>query len=150
MAYSFLVFDFGGNEDVAQQARLKAEGWKQGFRLGKKLELHFDRKETGSEPKLEPAAKPEKAATRAKEKSKAASKFGKKDSEAPGKTQQGLVDIRMIVRLDFSNHEKLSLQRWLDRIPVEEPFKSANPKIIRAGDAEFEATSNLFEITPSF
>jgi len=39
MAYSFLIFDFGGDEDSAQQARHRIEGWKQGFRLDKKLQL---------------------------------------------------------------------------------------------------------------
>jgi hypothetical protein len=34
MAQSIFVFDFGTNEEAAQQARHKVEGWKQGFRLG--------------------------------------------------------------------------------------------------------------------
>ena len=50
MAHSFLVFDFGGNEDAAQQARHRIDGWKQGFRLDKKLQLKFDRKETEGKP----------------------------------------------------------------------------------------------------
>jgi hypothetical protein len=47
--------------------------------------------------------------------------------------------------LYFSSHEKLSEQRWLQRIPSEEPFKSASPKMIQQGDAEFEATDEQFE-----
>src|SRR5437879_13023057 len=39
--------------------------------------------------------------------------------------------IRLIVRLDFSDHERLSHHRWLERIPTEEPFKDASPQIVR-------------------
>jgi|ERR1700726_3800551 len=46
MAHSFLIFDFGTNEEAAQQARHKLEGWKQGFRLDKKILLKFEREET--------------------------------------------------------------------------------------------------------
>ena len=53
--------------------------------------------------------------------------------------------IRLIVRLDFSDHEKLTHQRWVERIPTEEPFNAANPKIVRAGEPEFKTTSELFD-----
>ncbi len=43
MAESILSFDFGTNEEGAQQARHKIEGWKQGFRLGSKMILNFER-----------------------------------------------------------------------------------------------------------
>jgi len=108
MAQSFLIFDFGPNEEAAQQARHKVDGWKQAFRLDKKLLLKFDREE------------PEK----------------------PGSDNGA---IRLIVRLDFSDHERLSHQRWLDRIPAEEPFKDAHPKVIRQGDAEFTTTAGRFD-----
>jgi hypothetical protein len=45
MAHSFLVFDFGTNEEAAQQARHRVDRWKQAFRLDKKLLLKFDREE---------------------------------------------------------------------------------------------------------
>jgi hypothetical protein len=51
----------------------------------------------------------------------------------------------LLVRLYFSPHEKLSEQRWLARIPAEEPFKSASPKVIHQNDPEFEATDEQFE-----
>jgi hypothetical protein len=51
----------------------------------------------------------------------------------------------LIVRLDFSDHEKLSHQRWLERIPSEEPFKSAHAQIVRAGQPDFKTTSDLFD-----
>ena len=53
--------------------------------------------------------------------------------------------IRLIVRLDFSDHEKLSHQRWIERIPADELFKGANPRVIRAGEPEFKSTSDLFD-----
>lgn len=107
MAQSYLIFRFGANEEAAQRARHRIEGWKQAFRLGGKLLLKFER-------------------------------------TAPEKTNGG-EHIRLIIRLDFSDHEKLSHQRWIDRIPVEEPFKSAEPQVLRSGDAAYSATSELFE-----
>lgn len=118
MAQSYLIFDFGTDEKAAQQARHRIEGWKQAFRLGKKLECKFER-----QPEDE-AEKPEK-----------------KESE---KTEWGGA-VRMLVRLDFSDHERLSFQRWLDRIPAEEPFKSAKSEVIRQNEALFEKTAETFD-----
>jgi len=53
--------------------------------------------------------------------------------------------VRVLVRLDFSDHEKLSHQRWLDRIPSEEPFKSAKTEIIRQGQPGFTEAAELFD-----
>ena len=128
MAHSYLVFDFGNDEETAQQARHKIEAWKQGFRLGNKLLLKFERAEPDEQ---ESAA--EKPAANAKKKS------AKEDKDEPAG------HVRLFVRLDFSDHEKLSQQRWLDRIPAEDPFKSAECEIIRPPDAEFEETAELFE-----
>ena len=127
MAHSYLVFDFGTNEETAQQARHKIEAWKQGFRLGNKMLLKFER--------VEPDEQPDVAKLSAVKK-KSSSKPDKKDSGS---------SVRVLVRLDFSDHEKLSQQRWLDRIPSEDPFKSADCEIIRQLDAEFEQTAELFE-----
>ncbi|MGA7914584.1 MAG: hypothetical protein WCA00_05060 [Candidatus Acidiferrales bacterium] len=127
MAHSFLIFDFDTNEEAAQQARHKVEGWTQGFRLGKKMLLKFEREE-GKEG--------ENSATKAGGKKKSAAK---EDSAGEGGR------VRVFVRLDFSEHEKLSQQRWLDRIPNEAPFKSAKAEIIRQGDAEFAETAELFD-----
>lgn len=126
MAYSFLIFDFDGSEDVAQQARHRIEGWKQAFRLDKKVQLKFDRK--GADANQGNASESSSSSKTAKSGSVKAS------------------EIRMIVRLDFSDHEKLSHQRWLERIPTEEPFKAAKPKVVRAGDPEFETTAQLFDV----
>jgi hypothetical protein len=127
MAHSYLVFDFGTDEETAQQARHKIEAWKQGFRLGNKMLLKFERVESEDQPG---------AAKLSAAKKKSSAKAEKNDSGS---------SIRVLVRLDFSDHEKLSQQRWLDRIPTEDPFKSAECEIIRQPDAEFEQTAELFE-----
>jgi hypothetical protein len=139
MAHSFLVFDFGTDEDVAQKARHRIDGWKQGFRLDKKLQLKFDRKET-EENSGASAGATSKAKPGSKKKSKSGDEAGEDSA-----SKSAPPEIHMIVRLDFSDHEKLSHQRWLERIPGEEPFNAAKPKIVRAGDPEFETTSKLFD-----
>jgi hypothetical protein len=147
MAHSFLIFDFGGNEDAAQQARHRIDGWKQGFRLDKKLQVKFERKEPEGKPVEAPTAqaKAAKSGSKGKAKTAAKSKTGDEPSSKSNSAADGSGRIRLIVRLDFSDHEKLSHQRWIERIPVEEPFKTANPQIIRAGEPEFKATSELFD-----
>lgn len=148
MAYSFLIFDFGRSEDAAQKARHRIDGWKQGFRLDKKLQLKFERQEEEAMPDAAPAAsKPKPAKSESKAKGKHKGK-GKSEEEAGAKSDSSPAessDIRLIVRLDFSDHEKLSHQRWLDRIPTEEPFSTASPKIVRVGDPEFQKVSDLFD-----
>ena len=145
MAYSFLIFDFGGDEDSAQQARHRIEGWKQGFRLDKKLQLKIERKdlEEKDDVATEPSSKSSKPGSKAKSPSK--TKVTTRAAEEAGSNPSAVSDIRMIVRLDFSDHEKLSHQRWLERIPTEEPFKTANPKVIRPGGPDFATTEALFE-----
>jgi hypothetical protein len=128
MAHSYLVFDFGNDEETAQQARHKIESWKQGFRLGNKLLLKFEREE------------PEEKETTS-EKTPGA----KKNSSTKDDKTASASHVRLLVRLDFSDHEKLSQQRWLDRIPTEDPFKSVDCEIIRQPDAEFAKTAELFE-----
>ena len=54
-------------------------------------------------------------------------------------------NVRVLIRLDFSDHERLSHQRWLDRIPTEEPFKSKQAKIVRQNDPKFIETAELFD-----
>jgi hypothetical protein len=127
MAQSYLIFDFGTNEEAAQQARHRIEGWKQAFRLGSKVLVKFKRSES-KQPEDAPEAKSEK-----------------KKSDGGEEKSEGAEHIRVLVRLDFSNHERLSHQRWLDRIPSEEPFKSASSQVIRTGETEFDKTSELFD-----
>ena len=133
MAHSYLIFDFGTNEESAQQARHKLEAWKQSFRLGNKLLLKFERESTsGAEGSNDRPPRP----AGAKKKSPASEKAEKPEPAAR---------VRLLIRLDFSDHEKLSHQRWLDRIPAEEPFKSAAAETLRHTDQAFTKTAELFE-----
>jgi len=152
MAHSYIRFDFGTDEEKAQQARHKLDGWRQAFRLDKKLQYKLDRPdsagiETLSKPEpapKSPAAEKSKGKAAEKAKGKAASaKPSASPAEKPAAAANGRVGL--LVRLYFSSHEKLSEQRWLDRIPSEEPFKGASPKVIHHGDAEFETTDKQFE-----
>ncbi len=152
MAHSYIRLDFGTDEEKAQQARHKLDGWKQAFRLDKKLQYKLDRPETAaaevaskSEPEAKAApAEKSKGKTGEKTKGKAAAAKSstplaeKKMSAANGK-------VGLLVRLYFSSHEKLSEQRWLERIPTEEPFKSAAPRVVHHSDPEFESVDKQFE-----
>ena len=151
MAHSYIKLDFGTDEEKAQQARHKLDGWKQAFRLDKRLLYKLDRPEgaageAGSKP--EPVEKPAPAAkskgkTPASPKAKTAAKASEPAAEKSASAANGKVGL--LVRLYFSSHEKLSEQRWLDRIPSEEPFKSASPKVVHHSDPEFESTDRQFE-----
>jgi hypothetical protein len=135
MAQSIFVFDFGTNEEAAQQARHKIEGWKQGFRLGNKMMLKFEREEIAAKGDGEEGSSAKQAKKPAEKKS-----VEKKEdtAEAPSR-------VKLLLKLDFSEHEKLSHQRWLDRIPGEEPFKSAKAETIRSGDPEHPKVAERFE-----
>lgn len=140
MAESILTFDFGTNEEGAQQARHKIEGWKQGFRLGSKMVLKFERA-NGTEQSAEPdgaSAKEESSKKKTGAKKRPAKGDGQDVAEPSGR-------VRLLLRLNFSDHEKLSHQRWLDRIPAEEPFKSVKTETVRTGDPEFPAIAELFD-----
>jgi hypothetical protein len=151
MAHSYIKLDFGTDEEKAQQARHKLDVWKQAFRLDKRLLYKLDRPETDAGETVsnpEPVEKPAPASkstdkTAATAKSKAPAKASKPAAEKPASAANGKVSL--LVRLYFSSHEKLSEQRWLDRIPSEEPFKSASPKVVHHSDPEFESTDRQFE-----
>jgi hypothetical protein len=137
MAHIYLTFDFAKDEDRAQQARHKLEGWKQAFRLDKKLLYKVER--VAAAPS-DGEAKPPKA-EKSKPKGKAKAAAATAAVEAPSSND----DIKLLVRLAFSGHEKLSEQRWVQRIPSEEPFQGASPAIVKPGDASFESTEKQFE-----
>jgi hypothetical protein len=152
MAQSILIFDFGTNEQAAQQARHKVDGWKQAFRLGDKLLLKFEREESDAEARKDgdgaPAAVASTAAAKASGKGKGSAKKtpAKARAKADGEEKaEPAARVRVFLRLAFSDHEKLSYQRWLDRIPTEEPFKSAEGETVRSGQSEFEKASEQFE-----
>ncbi len=147
MAQSYIRFDFGTDEEKAQQARHKLDGWKQAFRLDKRLLYKLDRPESDAMEavaKPEAVEKPKSAGKKATSpKAKPAAKTSEPAAEQSSSSANGKVGL--LVRLYFSSHEKLSEQRWLDRIPSEEPFKSASPKVVHQNDPEFESTDRQFE-----
>lgn len=143
MPQTIFVFDFGANEEMAQQARHKVEAWKQGFRLGNKMLVKFDRP-ASSEKSQEDSAPAVKGPSGRKPAKKESAAEMDASAEAGGSAKLD-ASVRMLLRLDFSAHEKLSRQRWLDRIPAEEPFKSARQETFPEGDAEFSRMAELFE-----
>jgi len=140
MAHTYMVFEFP-DEEKAQQARHKLEGWKQAFRLDKKLQVKFDRGDEVGDQGVE-EGKPEAAASSSKKgekgKAKSKAKVEKGDGAASG-------PVKLLVRLYFSGHEKLSEQQWMDRIPGDEIFKKAHPKVVHEGQGGFDEVLKRFE-----
>jgi hypothetical protein len=151
MAHTYMVFEFP-NEEKAQQARHKLEGWKQAFRLDKKLQVKFDRGEEATTEAADAAADHETEAADEPKKG-AKSKSGAKGSKAAKskkseKSEDEAADsgpVKLLVRLYFSNHEKITEQQWFDRIPADELFKVAHPHVIHEKDAAFEDTLKQFD-----
>jgi len=143
MAHIYLTFEFGSDEEKAQQARHKLESWKQAFRLDKKMLYKFDRKEDGAS--AEEAAPMETASKAADAKGAKGSKEKKKANPEPAKLVSSKADIKLILRLALPNHEKLTEQRLLKRFPAEEPFKSASPRTLHEADAGFADVETRFE-----
>lgn len=147
MAHTYMVFEFP-NEEKAQQARHKLEGWKQAFRLDKKLQVKFDRGD-------EVATEGEDAAETEAESADESKKGGKSKSPAKSakwtkskKTEEEPADsgpVKLFVRLYFSSHEKITEQQWFDRIPADDLFKVADPHVIHEKDAAFDDTVKQFE-----
>ena len=140
MAHIYMHFDFGADEEKAQEARHKLDVWKQAFRLDKKLQYKLDRPEE-ADAEEDSASGDAEHTEKSKSKSKPAKRAGRAESDSEG---NGAGNVSLLVRLYFSSHEKLSEQRWLDRIPTEEPFKSASPKVLRQGEAGFEEALKQF------
>jgi hypothetical protein len=142
MAQTYLLFDFGPDEEKVQQARHKLESWKQAFRLDKKLQYKLEREHEQPAVPVPAEAKPEPTKT---EKAKSA----KTKSQSKSKSNEPAVEnsgpVKLFVRLYFSGHEKLSEQRWIDRIPSEEPFKSASPKTVREAEPGFADVLKQFD-----
>jgi hypothetical protein len=127
MAHIYMHFDFGADETKAQEARHKLDVWRQAFRLDKKLQYKLDR----------PEEMDDEAGGTDEEESTA-------NSKARGQAGADNGNVSLLVRLYFSTHEKLSQQQWLDRIPMEEPFKSASPKVIHKGQPGFDEAVKQF------
>jgi hypothetical protein len=148
MPHIYLLFDFAKDEEKAQQARHKLENWKQAFRLDKKLLYRMERISSATAGDGDAAAKPsaeDKAEKPAKGEKGGKGKGKAKATRPEPETAPPSDDIKLLIRLAFSNHEKLSEQRWVQRIPTEEPFQAASPKVVKSGEAEFEATEKRFD-----
>ena len=147
MAHIYMRFDFGASEEKAQDALHKLDVWKQAFRLDKKLQYKLERPEDaeeeveGDDGTAETSASQENETDQKKGKVRGEWSAGKK----AGSNSAPEGSLTLLVRLYFSAHEKLSQQRWLDRIPTEEPFKNASPIIIRQGDAAFQEATQQFD-----
>ena len=128
MAHTYLLFDFGTDEEKAQLAR-------------QKLERPDDEAKDEPEYAHEAAEKSKAEKPKAKSKAKHKSKESEVSEEAPAANGK----VNLLVRLYFSGHEKLTEQRWLDRIPSEEPFKEASPRVIRHGEEQFDEVDKQFE-----
>lgn len=148
MAHTYLLFDFGAGEERAQQAHRKLQGWKQAFRLDKKLQFKFERAESDQTAESSSGEHSGESKDKsAKTKSKSAAKDAKpaKAGKHAATEAHANGNVKLLVRLYFSPHEKLSEQGWLDRIPTEDPFKEASPKIVREGDPQFKEVVTQFD-----
>jgi len=147
MAHIYMHFDFGTDEEKAQEARHKLDVWKQAFRLDKKLQYKLERPEEADTEEEDSASGDAAASAKDPEKPKSKSKAQhrkKAERTEDDSEDNGTGNVSLLIRLYFSSHEKLSEQRWLDRIPTEEPFKSASPKVLRQGEAGFEQALKQF------
>lgn len=129
MPQTFLLFDFGANEEAAQKARHQLDAWRQAFRPGNKVEFKIERR--GGEREAKEGA--------------AASDSRKQAGRAePDKSSEKDERFRVIVRLDFSAHEKHLYRTWLDRIQRERELQAAERQLIERGGEEFEKISEMF------
>ena len=142
MAQTYLLFDFGPDEERVQQARHKLESWKQAFRLDKKLQYKLEREQSAVPATAEAKPDPEPPKLDKPKSAKPKSKSKPKSAE-PAAENNG--PVKLFVRLYFSGHEKLSEQRWIDRIPTEEPFKSASPRTVRESEPTFADVLKQFD-----
>jgi len=145
MAHTYLLFDFGTDEEKAQLARHKLEGWKQAFRLDKKLQYKLERAEDEADAEPDEAPKAAETPKAEKPQAKTKAKHKSKEAEAPKEAPLANGKVSLLVRLYFSGHEKLTEQRWLDRIPSEEPFKEASPRVVRQGEDQFDEVVKQFD-----
>jgi hypothetical protein len=153
MAHIYMAFDFGTDEEKAQQARHKLDGWKQAFRLDKKLLYKFERpRREADASEAAPAPQENKESPKAGKPAKGT----KAQGSAKGKAQKEKQDkaelsagpsgpIKLHVRLAFSGHEKMTEERWVKRIPGEEPFKDVAPETVKSSDSGFAQAEDRFE-----
>ena len=151
MAHIYMSFDFGTDEEKAQLARHKLEMWKQAFRLDKKLLYKFERQ--GPAPVsaavvVEVEEKPAKIAKATGKSAKTAKGKAKAEAGAAPKSAAPAAapgPVKLHLRLGFSAHEKMTEERLVKRIPGEEPFKDAQPEVMRQGERGFDETAAVFD-----
>src|SRR5262249_50627728 len=123
MAHIYMTFDFGSNEEKAQQARHKLDGWKQAFRLDKRLIYKFERPAAGVSASAAevPPVKKEVAKTETPKKGpseKGGKATGPKAKEQKEKEEEPTAPaaangpVKLHLRLAFSGHEKITEERW--------------------------------------
>lgn len=155
MAHIYMTFDFGTDEERAQQARHKLDGWKQAFRLDKKLIYKFERatpegdgtgeaEAAGAKKEAAKAEKPAKGGKAGKA-GNAKGKAAKETKEEKSEAAVAAGPVKLHLRLAFSGHEKMTEERWLKRIPTEEPFKGAEPETVKMGETGFAEIEGKFE-----
>jgi len=147
MAHIYFSFDFGTDEEKAQQARHKLEMWKQAFRLDKKMLYKFEREsdaEASSADGGQKSEETEKAEKKGKSSKAGKSKSGgKKDADGGADVATG--NVKLYLRLAFSGHEKMTEERLLKKIPSEEPFSEFSPKAVKDQDADFAELEVKFD-----
>ena len=144
MAQTYLLFDFGADEEKVQQARHKLEMWKQAFRLDKKLLYKFERaaeEVSETHESLEVDEKSGKGPKSGKP-SKPGKSEAKVESNHPTASNGS---VKLYLRLAFSAHEKMTEDRLLKKFPSEGPFSELSSKAVKDGDAEFAALEEKFE-----
>src|SRR5271156_4597984 len=135
MAHTYMLFDFGADEEKAQLARHKLEGWKQAFRLDKKLQYKLERGEAESETKAAPEPAAKAVAAPKAEKPKA-------NAKAKGKQKPADADAKESANDAVPSNGKVNL---LVRLPSEEPFKEASPKVVLQNEPQFDEVVKQFE-----
>ena len=150
MAHIYMSFDFGTDEEKAQQARHKLEMWKQAFRLDKKLLYKFERESDEAGAAEATAGKLDEFAETAK-KGKS-SKTGKAKSHSKKKTEPNAGgeaapngNVKLYLQLAFSGHEKMVEERLLKKFPAEEPFSGLSPRAVKDGDTDFGELEAKFD-----
>lgn len=144
MPQILIIYDFAANEEAAQQARHRLEGWRQAFRLGDRLKVKFERQ--AASPVSADESAPGEAAGEKKRKSAG------KGSAAKAETQQTQASegesLRLMVRLEFSSHEKLSYQQWFDRLGAEPSLQGMDRRVLQRGEEGFDSAAETFDSLP--
>ena len=146
MPQTLFFFDFGVNEEAAQQARHRLEGWRQAFRLGDRLRIKFERQSPSPSTAAEPVEAEPAKTKKGKGKSAGEGKTADSDSQKTQATDSER--LRLMVRLEFSNHEKLSYQQWIGRIEAEPLLQGTDRQVWQRGQDGFDKATETFDSLP--